>query len=315
MRSFRTEENRFPVRRETVADMKINLDVQSLRSFMKVAELRSFTRAAEVLNMTQPAISQQIRRLEELLGVDLFIRDNRNVLLTLDGEKLLSYANDIVCANDQVGKIFATSQHRTVVTIGVPEHFCETILPKIISRMTMSLPDVQIVVKVARSVLITEAVDEGRVDLGLVIDEADRIQELPWQSISVRWFASDKVKFGLKNNVPLALFKPPCGFRSLAIRSLEKCGIGWRCAYESEDLLSLRSAVVAGAGVTVLPFLAEVKGLKSLEEVKHFPDLPRFAVALRQRPGWNPAFKQEIMGIVRNVWTEEQQIEAELLSA
>lgn len=54
--------------------MRVNLDIQSLRSFLKVAQLGSFTRAAEALALTQPAISQQVRRLEELLGVGLCSR-------------------------------------------------------------------------------------------------------------------------------------------------------------------------------------------------------------------------------------------------
>lgn len=63
--------------------MRVNLDIQSLRSFIKVAEVNNFTRAAELINLTQPAISQQIRRLEELLEQPLFIRENKQVLLNL----------------------------------------------------------------------------------------------------------------------------------------------------------------------------------------------------------------------------------------
>jgi DNA-binding transcriptional LysR family regulator len=90
--------------------MRVNLDIQSLRSFLKVAELGSFTRAAQALSLTQPAISQQIRRLEELLGVELFARDNRQVLLTLEGERLTSYAQQMVSVNDKVGSLFDASR-------------------------------------------------------------------------------------------------------------------------------------------------------------------------------------------------------------
>lgn len=284
--------------------MRVNLDVQSLRGFIKVGELRNFTRAAEMLNMTQPAISQQIRRLEELLSVELFVRDNKQALLTLEGEKLLKYAKEIVSANDKVGELFSSRESRDVVTLGMPEHFCEMVLPKIISVMATRFPSVQIVVKVARSVLLSEAVNDGKIDIGLIIDEVDRMPETIWHALSVMWFSSEKLDLAHKSDVPLALFKAPCGFRSLAIRSLEENGIGWQCAYESEDLMSLRSAVQAGIGVTVLPYLSEVKGLRRLDSGSDLPALPQFAVGLKQRDGWNPPYKRDLIDFIRNVWAD-----------
>jgi DNA-binding transcriptional LysR family regulator len=173
--------------------------------------------------------------------------------------------------------------------------------------MAFRFPNVQIVVKVARSVLLSEAVDEGKVDIGLIIDEIDRMPETIWQTLSVKWFSSENQNYLDMRNIPLALFKPPCGFRSLAIRSLDESGIGWRCAYESEDLMSLRSAVQAGAGITVLPYLTEVKGLRSLETVADFPKLPQFGVGLKQREGWNPPFKDSVIELIHNAWTREQR--------
>lgn len=284
--------------------MKINLDIQSVRSFVKVAELGSFTRASNILNLTQPAISQQIRRMEELLGVELFSRSNKSIFLTLDGEKLLNYAHDLIAVNDKVGTLFAADQHKAVVTMGLPEHFCESILPQIISSMTAALPHVQLVVKVARSALLNESVDNGTIDLGLVIEEAERVQEVPWQNIAVSWYASEQLDVSRDNLVSLVLFRPPCGFRSLAISSLEKSGIEWRCVYESEDLMSLRSAVAAGAGVTLLPVISDLRGLKPIQLSGDLQELPKFSVALRQRPGWNPSFKKALISIVRDIWIE-----------
>lgn len=286
--------------------MRVNLDVQSLRSFIKVGETKSFTRAAEALSLTQPAISQQIKRLEDLLGVVLFARENRQVLLTLEGEKLLGYAKDIVICNDKVGRLFERVERRETIIVGMPEHFCERVLPKIISSMATHFPTIQMVVKVARSGLLLDAVSEGRIDLCLVIDELEKMHERPWHTLSVRWFAGDSADVVDKpHDVPLALFKPPCGFRSLAIRSLEECGIKWHCVYESEDLMSLRSAVQAGVGITLLPFVAQVSGLRSLEGISSLPVPPQFAVVSKERDGWNPVYRCEVLELIRSVWTSE----------
>ncbi|WP_338487363.1 LysR family transcriptional regulator [Pseudomonas trivialis] len=286
--------------------MRVNLDVQSLRSFIKVGETKSFTRAAEALSLTQPAISQQIKRLEDLLGVELFARGNRQVLLTLEGEKLFGYAKNIVMCNDKVGRLFEKFEKRETITVGMPEHFCEGMLSQIISRMATHFPTIQMVVKVARSGLLMEAVNEGKIDLCLVIDDFGNTQEPFWHTLSLRWFAGEGA--GVSDSpqgVPLVLFKPPCGFRSLAIRSLEECGIKWRCVYESEDLMSLRSAVQAGVGITLLPFVAQVSGLKSLEGISSLPALPQFAVMLKERAGWSPVYRCEVLELIRSVWVSE----------
>lgn len=286
--------------------MRVNLDIQSLRSFLKVAEQGSFTRAAQALSLTQPAISQQIRRLEDLLGVALFARDNRQVLLTLEGERLTGYAQQIVCINDNVGDLFDVSRTQESVTLGIPEYFSEQILQRVIPVMALELPSVRIVVKVARSMLLKEAFNEGQIDIGLMIDELPNVVGTPLHSLSLMWLGGERaVAPSEGQEVSLVLFKAPCVFRSLAIRRLEESGIRWRCVYESEDLMSLRSAVQAGIGVTLLPSFAQVQGLSSLEALAHLPALPGFGVELKQRAGWGPWYKPQLLAIIEAAWREE----------
>lgn len=286
--------------------MRVNLDIQSLRSFVKVAELCSFTRAAQSLSLTQPAISQQIKRLEDLLGVDLFVRDNRQVLLTLEGEQLSGYAQQMLAINDKVGTLFDRSRQREVVTLGLPEYFCEGVLQRFIVAAGLQLPSVRIEVKVARSMLLAQALAEGRVDLGLMVGELLKIEDAPLQALPLMWFASEGTS-GLdgRSEIPLALFKAPCAFRSLAIRRLEESGIAWRCVYESEDLASLRSAVQAGVGVTLLPGVVEAGGLQRLQALAWLPELPAFGVWLRQRAGWEPWYRQPVQSLIEAAWAGE----------
>ncbi|PHN59658.1 hypothetical protein AO268_30830 [Pseudomonas sp. ICMP 8385] len=286
--------------------MRINLDIQSLRSFLKVAQLGSFTRAAEALSLTQPAISQQIRRLEELLSVGLFVRDNRQVLLTLEGERLIGYAQQILEVNDKVGRLFDVSRTQESVALGIPEYFCEEILQRVIAAVAVELPSVRIGVKVARSLVLAQAFNEGAIDIGLMIDELPKVAGEPLHTLSLKWLGGKQAAVPAEGQeVLLALFKAPCIFRSLAIRRLEESGIRWRCVYESEDLVSLRSAVQAGVGVTLLPGFAQVQGLKSLEALAHLPALPRFGVGLKQRPGWEPWYRSQLLAIIENAWRAE----------
>jgi len=286
--------------------MRVNLDIQSLRSFLKVAELGSFTRAAQALSLTQPAISQQIRRLEDLLGVELFACDNRQVLLTLEGERLTGYAQQMVSVNDKVGSLFDVSRTQESVTLGIPEYFSEEILQRVIPAVARELPSVRIVVKVARSMLLSEAFSEGQIDIGLMIDELPKVAGVPLHALSLMWLGGECAAApAAGQEVSLALFKAPCIFRSLAIRRLEESGTRWRCVYESEDLRSLRSAVQAGVGVTLLPWFAQVPGLKNVQALAHLPALPGFGVELKQRSSWEPWYKPQLLSIIEAAWREE----------
>ena len=92
-----------------------------------------FARAAEILHMTQPAISQQMRRLEELIGQPLFERHGRSMLLNMQGETLLGYARQFVALNDEaISHLSGVKRERETVILGMPEHFSDTTLHLII---------------------------------------------------------------------------------------------------------------------------------------------------------------------------------------
>ena len=79
-----------------------NLDLTALRSFVAVAEEGGVTKAAGFLNLTQSAVSMQLKRLEELLGLELLDRSGRTIALTASGEQLLAYARRMIALNDEV---------------------------------------------------------------------------------------------------------------------------------------------------------------------------------------------------------------------
>lgn len=132
---------------------------------------------------------------------------------------------------------------------------------------------------------------------------------VPLHALSLAWLGGASVPAsGEGEEISLVLFKAPCVFRSLAIRRLEESGIRWRCVYESEDLVSLRSAVQAGVGVTLLPWFAQVQGLKSVAALARLPALPRFGVGLRQRAAWEPWYKSRLLAIIETAWRAEYGI-------
>ncbi|WLH88290.1 LysR substrate-binding domain-containing protein [Pseudomonas sp. FP453] len=238
--------------------------------------------------------------------LSFFARDNRQVLLTLEGERLTGYAQQMVSVNDKVGSLFDVSRTQESVTLGIPEYFSEEILQRVIPAVALELPVVRIVVKVARSAVLAEAFNEGRVDVCLMIDELQKVAGQPLHELSLVWLGGERgAALVAGQEVALALFKAPCVFRSLAIRRLEESGVKWRCVYECEDLMSLRSAVHAGVGVTLLPWFAQVQGLNKLDALAHLPALPGFGVELKQRVGWEPWYRPQLLAIIEAAWREE----------
>ncbi len=82
--------------------MSRNLDTALLRAFVAVAETAGMTSAANVLNLTQAAVSQQIKRLEDAFGTALFTRDRRGLTLTAAGERLFAKAKRLLALNDEI---------------------------------------------------------------------------------------------------------------------------------------------------------------------------------------------------------------------
>lgn len=106
----------------------INLDLDLLRTFVAVADLNTFAAAAAVCR-TQSAVSQQMQRLEQLVGKELFARHGRNKLLTEHGIQLLGYARKILRFNDEACSSLMFSNLQGVLTIGASDESADTILP------------------------------------------------------------------------------------------------------------------------------------------------------------------------------------------
>src|SRR3546814_11763079 len=88
----------------------INFQTDLLRTFVTVVDLGAYTKAGGALGRTQPAISLQMRRLEELVGAPLVKQTGRTLLLTSEGEMLLSYAREILRLNDEAASYFNRSK-------------------------------------------------------------------------------------------------------------------------------------------------------------------------------------------------------------
>ena len=119
-----------------------NLPMDLLRSFVSVAQLNSITKAGELLGRSQPAITLQMQRLEELVDETLLVRNGKNMDLSEAGDRLYEYANQILSLNDLAVSEFSKSAVTGKLRLGIPSEFATVLLPKIVSRFAKAYPNV-----------------------------------------------------------------------------------------------------------------------------------------------------------------------------
>jgi DNA-binding transcriptional LysR family regulator len=146
------------------------MDFDQLRTFMEVARLGSFSRAAEKVLRSQPAVSTQIRQLEQEYGQKLFDRSAKQVRLTPAGEVVLDYARQMLELHGK--SLHATADHRGVpsgtLSLGANEGTFLYVLPSVLAKYHKKFPQVKISVYRSFSHKVSEKVEQGAVDLGVV---------------------------------------------------------------------------------------------------------------------------------------------------
>jgi LysR family transcriptional regulator, low CO2-responsive transcriptional regulator len=176
------------------------MDYDQLASFLEVAKLHSFSRAAEKIYRTQPAISAQVRLLEQECGEKLFDRSGKKVLLTPAGEILLRYAEKLLAMQKEALQAIAelNQSPRGKLYIGANEATCLYVLPKTFAHFKQLYPLVQISIYRNFSHKIMQKVQEGAIDLGIVT------LPQPTSNMEVIPVFKDEVQVVVPKNHPLA---------------------------------------------------------------------------------------------------------------
>ncbi|OYX26742.1 MAG: hypothetical protein B7Z10_02340 [Rhodobacterales bacterium 32-66-7] len=152
--------------------MPRNLDLTAVRSFVTVADVGGVTRAAGYLNLTQSAVSMQIKRLEEALGLQLFLRAARKLALSPEGEQLLSYGRRMLALNDEALSRFTSTSCEGEIRLGVPHDVVYPAIPGILKRMSQAYPGLRINLVSSFTMLIKEEFGRGGFDVILTTEEA-----------------------------------------------------------------------------------------------------------------------------------------------
>lgn len=259
----------------------LNMQTDLLRTFATVADLRSFTRAGEMLGRSQPAISLQIKRLEDVIQAPLFERDTTPLSLTLAGELLATYAQQILRLHDEALSRLLRPAVVGKVRVGLPNDFAVTLLPNVLADFLSTNPGVRLDVVCDISGTLLRGLQDGRHDV--IVAMAERKAGLPTAKLwaeRLAWVSS--ATCGTDNRRPLPLVVSPdgCVYRNRMTEALSRAGIGWHIACTASSQGSLQAAVHAGLGVTVLSVNTVPPGLTVLPPGNGFPGLADATVGL-----------------------------------
>ena len=151
------------------------MDIRVLEYFLAVAREESITKAAKALSMTQPPLSRQLKELEDELGKQLLIRGNKKVTLTEEGVLLRKRAEELIELMEKTKEEIRSSEERIhgTVLIGAGESDAVSFLARTARRLQMSHPDISYHLYSGDATSITEKLDHGLIDFGLLVEPVD----------------------------------------------------------------------------------------------------------------------------------------------
>src|SRR4051794_16148430 len=215
-----------------------------LRTFLAVAGSGSFTAAGVQLGLSQPTVSQHIRRLEEAVGRPLILRDTRDVRLTDAGDALTGFAHSILAAHATAERYFEAGATKARLRFGASDDLAITQLPRILRHFRSSNPQVSLELSVGQSEGLAKRLAAGQLDLVFVKQQAaDGAGEgvLVLRDTFV-WIADESAVVDRDAPVPLVAYRAPSPSRRMAIAALEAAGRKWRITCTVRDIGGLIAA-------------------------------------------------------------------------
>lgn len=254
-----------------------NLDLTALRSFVTVAETGGVTRAAGLLHLTQSAVSMQIKRLEEMLGTQLFDRTGRTLVLSATGAQFLGYARRMVDLNDEAYGLMTGRRFEGAITLGVPHDLVAGVIPRILRQFHTAYPRMRLELASKLTKSLKEDYVRGAIDMILTTETGPQAGAETLATLPLVWVGAPDGQAWRARPLRFAS-EPDCIFRPGVLAALDAAGIAWEIGIDSRATRAVEAGVEADLAV-----YAQMAGLvpPTLAPIPHggaLPDLPWFAV-------------------------------------
>jgi len=250
--------------------MPRNLDVTALRSFAAVAEVGGVTKASGFLNLTQSAVSMQIKRLEDALGLKLLDRVGRGVVLTASGEQLLGYARRMLDLNDEIFGRLTDQAYEGEIRLGVPHDIVYPAIPQVLQRFNARYPRMKVHLVSSFTTRLRDMFGRGECDLILTTEDSLDAGGETLATVPLVWIGAPGGTAWRSRPLRLA-YEHNCIFRLGVQQALDRAGIPWEMAVESESSRTIEASVSADLAVhTILEGMEP----RDVERIRHGGALP-----------------------------------------
>ncbi|MDO8877263.1 MAG: LysR family transcriptional regulator [Pseudolabrys sp.] len=293
-----------------------NIPTDLLRTFVAVVDMRSFTKAANSLGVTQPAVSAQIKRLQFLLGDDIFDRSSQGVSLTSHGEIVLNYARRLLSINDQIVHLGgAGPAPELVIRVGTSSDYVASILPATLASFRERWPDVRFLVRTDYFEPLARQLRAGEIDLLIALSMTPPHDARHCIARDVVWVRGQTTRFNADGRVPLVSYGPPCVYHRLVVRTLKAAGTDWEDVFIGPSLNSLKGAVAAGLGVMAINRRrAEEDGILIWADAP-LPKLPDLYSGIYVREGGARAIYEQLADEIAVVVHAQSKVEGKSIDS
>ena len=241
------------------------MDLKQLRAFITVAETGNVTRASSLLNLVQPAVSRQLRMLEEDLGTELFDRSRHGMQLTSSGKAMLEYAHRIL---NEVARAKAEIQPTDgpvsgIVTIGLLASTSDLLATVLAAEVARRYPHIRLRLTIGYAGHLQDWLEAGDVDAALLYGRMDTpalhvkalLEENLWVVAppSAKLSRDQPLQFSHVAQQPFILPAAPQGLRALIEHAATEAGITLQVFAETNALSVQKALVAQGHGWTILP--------------------------------------------------------------
>ena len=258
--------------------MPNNIDTALLRAFLAVNETGGVTRAARLLNLTQAAVSQQIKRLEDQFQQKLFDRERKEMVLTPMGERLLPRAERLIAMNDELWGMMTAPEFEGAVRIGVPQDIVKSMMPAVLRHFHTTWPQVHVAVIPGTSPQLLTALEAGEIDLTLTTEESCGPNGEVLLPDDLVWVGARNGNAHARNPLPVSLADKSCMFRQSALSALSNAGRDWRLVCEDSSMLAVYAALEADLGVAPMLVSSVPDNLEIISGSAGLPILPNFSI-------------------------------------
>jgi DNA-binding transcriptional LysR family regulator len=256
-------------------ELRMNFDIDCLRSFVVVADTMSVSRAAESVGRSQSTVSQQIAKLETQIGKGLLTRRKGRVIeLTSEGGKLVQYARRMLQLNDEAYASMSDDVLTGFVRLGVPLDFFGRDFTVWLARFKDKHPMVGLEVEANQSEHLQKRSARGEFDLAFFKQEMGAKLGTVALREQLVWVSGPNYAPDAGESVPLILFPEGCAYRRCAVAALKDHKRPWHLSFVSPSFECLKSAAVEGMGITVLARALVAPPLRIVRHGLRLPQLP-----------------------------------------